>query len=234
MAPAPAGTSQGTSCGASRPRRPTSAACGWAAAASSVSIRPPDASGGGPRGGGCRAAWGRSQAPSAAGAREAAPTMRGLFPQRRGPPRRGGTLGLARLEPQRLGQWLSCPESVQIERRGWEARRKDGLPVLRPLGAVVRGRRASCAVQQGSPSACAWVPAAAPHRRLQAPGRGWEPVLPPDAPACCVPGAHGCARLGKAQGADVGSSSVRNIHQVSDLNGSSSYRVLSCLCLFLS
>ena len=181
-ASSPAGTSRGTSCGASRPRRPTSAACGWAAAASSVSTRPPDASRGGPMVGMGGAAWGRSQAPSASGVSEAAPSSRGAFPRRRGPPRQGGTLGLARSEPQHLGQWSSCPEGVQIQRRSWEARRKDGLPVLPSLGAVVRGRRAPCAVQQGSLSACACVPAAAPHRRLQAPGRGWEWVLPPDPP----------------------------------------------------
>lgn len=35
-----AGTSQATSCGASRPRKPTSAACEWAAAALSVSALP--------------------------------------------------------------------------------------------------------------------------------------------------------------------------------------------------
>lgn len=182
-APSPAGTSRGTSCGVSRPRRPTSAACGWAAAASSVSTRPPDASRGGLMVGVGGAAWGRSQVPSASGVSEAAPSSPGAFPRRWGPPRQGGTLGLARSEPQQLGQWSSCLEGVQIQRRGWEARRKDGLPVLPSLGAVVRDRRAPCAVQQGSLSACAWVPAAAPHRRLQAPGRGWERVLPPDPPA---------------------------------------------------
>lgn len=138
----------------------------------------------GPDGGGGRGSRGPSQAPSASGVSEAAPTSRGAFPRRRGPPRQGGTLGLARSEPQHLGQWSSCLEGVQIQRRGWEARGKDGLPVLPSLGAVVRGRRAPCAVQQGSLSACARVPAAAPQRRLQAPGHGWERVLPPDPPAC--------------------------------------------------
>lgn len=138
----------------------------------------------GPDGGGGRGSLGAEPGALSIWGERGGPHQPGAFPRRRGPPRQGGTLGLARSEPQHLGQWSSCPQGVQIQRRGWEARGKDGLPVLPTLGAVVRGRRAPCAVQQGSLSACAQVPAAAPQRRLQAPGRGWERVLPPDPSAC--------------------------------------------------
>ena len=136
----------------------------------------------GPDGGDGRGSLGAEPGTLSIWGERGGPQPPGGFPPKTGSPTEGGTLGLARSEPQHLGQWSSCPEGVQIQRRSWEARRKDGLPVLPSLGAVVRGRRAPCAVQQGSLSACACVPAAAPHRRLQAPGRGWEWVLPPDPP----------------------------------------------------
>lgn len=113
------GTSRVTSFGASRPRRPISAVCGWAAAALSVStpfaLAATRSAGcdwpcccwmlclfGGPSSGDARDRWRENP-----GARsiwgEPRGHQPGTFPQKRRSPRRGVVLSRARLEPQHLG-----------------------------------------------------------------------------------------------------------------------------------